>query len=92
MATVVGKTSERIDQLLADLYNNAKIVDGRLILISRDGTEDDIGGVGNANSVTRLFYTAGAYPSRPSGANCVQWVGPTQPPSMTEKDDWMIVP
>jgi hypothetical protein len=39
--------------------------------------------------VTRLFYTSGAYPTRPTWALCVEWVGPTQPPNMTTKDTWV---
>lgn len=89
MATVVGKTSTRIDQLLADLLVSATVVDGNLILTQYDGGQINAGGVGGANSVMRVFYTAGAYPTRPVGALCVEWIGPVQPPSMNTKDTWL---
>lgn len=89
MATIVGKTSTRIDQLLADLFADAVLRDGNLILTRHDGTELN---VGNPGGIKRIFYTNGAWPSRPIGAGEVQWIGPTFPPAMTERDDWVIVP
>lgn len=89
MATVVGKTSTRIDDLLKDLVVEIEIIDGNLYYTLKDGTVANAGGVGGSNSVMRVFYTSGAYPTRPVGALCVEWVGPTQPPSMTAKDTWI---
>lgn len=91
MATVVGKTSNRIDQLLADLVTTAQLVDGNLIITKRDGTTLN---VGNPGGIKRIFYTNGAWPSRPTGAAEVQWVGPgtSAPPGMTDRDDWLVVP
>ena len=89
MATVVGKTSTRIDQLLSDLVVTVALVDGNLIITKHDGTELN---VGNPGGVRRIFYANGAWPSRPIGAGEIQWVGPTYPPTMTERDDWLIVP
>ena len=92
MATVVGKTSTKIDELLADLIVGASIVNGNLILTQRDGGQVMIGGVGNSGSVQRILYTSGAYPARPTGVLHVEWIGPTLPPAMAEKDTWVIVP
>lgn len=92
MATVVGKTSTRIDQLLADLLLSAAVIDGNLIFTQHDGGQVNVGSVGGVNAVQRLFYTNGAYPARPSGALNCQWVGPTYPSAMTERDDWLVVP
>lgn len=92
MATVIGKQSQKIDELLADLLKNAIVRDGNLILIQNDGGEINAGGVGGPNSVHRIFYANGAWPTRPSGTLCVEWVGPTLPPAMTPQDSWMIVP
>jgi hypothetical protein len=92
MATVVGKTSTRIDQLLADLFINAAVIDGNLIFTQHDGGQINIGNVGGVNSVQRIHYTNGAWPARPVGALNVQWIGPTFPSAMTERDDWLIVP
>lgn len=89
MATVIGKTSDRINQLLAELITTASIVDGHLILKRKDGGQIDAGSVGGATSIMRVFYTSGAWPSRPTGALCVEWVGPTLPPQMTDKDSWV---
>lgn len=89
MATVVGKTSVKIDDLLAPLVVSMSIVGGHLIYTLKNGTTVDVGVVGDANSVTRLFYASGAYPTRPTWALCVEWVGPTQPPGMTAKDTWL---
>lgn len=89
MATVVGKTSTRIDQLLADLFADAELRDGNLIFTRHDGTELN---VGNPGGIKRIFYTNGSWPARPVGAGEVQWVGPTYPSAMTERDDWLIVP
>jgi hypothetical protein len=89
MATVVGKTSTKIDELLADLIVGATIVDGNLLLTQRDGGVVNVGGVGGSSSVMRIFYTSGAWPTRPVGALCVEWVGPTQPSAMTTKDTWV---
>lgn len=92
MATVVGKTSTKIDALLADLLINAQVIDGNLILFQYDGGQINLGSVGGVNSVQRLHYTNGAYPARPAGALNCQWIGPTYPSAMTERDDWLIVP
>lgn len=89
MATVVGKTSTEIDDLLADTVVSLTIVNGHLIATQHDGGTVDVGVVGDANSVTRLFYTLGVYPARPVWALCVEWIGPTQPPNMTAKDTWV---
>ena len=90
MATVVGKTSNRIDQLLADVVVDAKLQDGNLVITKRDGTTLN---VGNPGGIKRIFYTNGAWPARPVGAGEVQWVGPMPaPPGMTERDDWLVVP
>jgi len=89
MATVVGKTSTRIDDLLAPLVVELQIVDGNLLYTLRDGTVINAGGVGDHSSVTRIFYTSGSYPTRPTGVLCVEWIGPTQPPSMTAQDTWL---
>lgn len=89
MATVVGKTSTRIDQLLADLLTNISVADGNLVFTRHDGTEVNLG---NISGVKRIFYTNGAWPARPVATDSVQWIGPTQPPNMTERDDWLIVP
>lgn len=89
MATVIGKTSANIDALLGDLVTTGAIVDGNLILTTKDGTQINAGSVGNQNSVTRLVYTSGAYPSRPVGVLCVEWIGPVQPASMTNRDTWV---
>ena len=88
MATVIGKTSSRIDALLAPLLKTAAVIDGNLVVTQYDGTVVNAGGVGSGNSVQRIFYSSGAYPGRPSGALCIQWVGPVQPPNMTTNDDW----
>lgn len=92
MATVVGKTSTRIDQLLADLLTNAQVIDGNLILTQHDGGTINVGNVGGVNSVQRIHYANGVWPARPVGALNVQWIGPTYPSGMTERDDWLIVP
>lgn len=89
MATVIGKTSSNIDDLLDDLVVGISIVDGNLMVETRDGTVENAGGVGGTNSVMRLLYSSGAYPTRPAGVLCIEWVGPTQPPSMTNKDTWV---
>lgn len=91
MATVVGKTSNRIDVLLAELLNDAELIDGSLVVTRYDGTQLN---VGNPGGIQRIFYTGGAWPSRPTGAAEVQWVGPgtTAPPGMTDRDDWLVVP
>jgi len=91
MATVVGKTSAFLDQLLAGLVTDGRLEDGNLILTLHDGTELNLG---NPGGIKRIFYTNGAWPSRPVGAGEVQWVGPvsTPPPGMTERDDWLVVP
>jgi microcystin-dependent protein len=48
MAVVVGKTSERIDQLLAGLVTNLEISPtGRLLVTFRNGAVSDLGAVGN---------------------------------------------
>lgn len=91
MATVIGKTSTRIDQLLADLLINAQVIDGNLVFTQHDGGVINIGNVGGVNAVQRLIYTNGAYPARPAGALNCQWVGPIYPPAMTERDDWLVV-
>lgn len=88
MATVVGKQSYKIDELLFNLVTNARIQDGHLILERHGGAEVDAGGVGTNNSVERLFYANGAYPTRPVGVLCVEWVGPIYPSQMTNKDSW----
>lgn len=92
MATVVGKTSTRIDELLASLLTNASIVDGNLIFTKKDGSQINVGNIGGAAAVQRIHYTNGAWPARPAGALNVQWIGPTYPSAMTERDDWLIVP
>jgi hypothetical protein len=89
MATVIGKTSTRIDQLLADVVVSVTLVDGSLVVTKRDGTTQNLG---NPGGIRRIFYTNGAWPSRPAGAADVQWIGPTYPAAMTERDDWLIVP
>lgn len=89
MATVIGKTSNKIDDLLADTIVSLSIVNGHLMAMTHDGGTTDVGVIGDANSVTRLFYASGAYPTRPVWALCVEWVGPTQPPNMTTKDTWV---
>lgn len=89
MASVIGKTSTRIDELLAALVTTANIVDGHLILKTREGGLIDVGGVGGANSVMRVIYANGAWPARPTGALCVEWVGPTPPTQSTDKDTWV---
>lgn len=92
MATVVGKTSMRIDQLLADLLINAQVIDGNLVFTQHDGGVINIGSVGGVNAVQRMLYTNGAYPPRPAGALNCQWVGPIYPSQMTERDDWLVTP
>lgn len=89
MATVVGKTSTKIDDLLGDMVISAQVIDGNLILTTKDGATMNAGAVGNANSIARLVYASGAYPGRPTGVLCVEWVGPTQPPNMTNRDTWV---
>jgi hypothetical protein len=89
MATVIGKTSDTIEALIANLVETIAVVDGNLIVTEHDGTTINVGGVGGPNSVMRVFYTSGAYPARPAGALCVEWIGPTQPPNMTNKDTWV---
>lgn len=89
MATVVGKTSTRIDQLLAKLVTNISVVNSNLVVTFRDGTTLDAGGVGGPQSVTRLFYESGAYPARPTNMLCIEWVGPVFPPALTNKDSWV---
>jgi hypothetical protein len=89
MATVTGKTSSRIDQLLAKVVTGLAVIDGNLIVTHRDGTTLDAGGVGNSQSVMRLFYESGAYPDRPINVQCIEWVGPSLPPAMTSKDNWI---
>jgi hypothetical protein len=89
MATVIGKTSDKIEALLADLVASVTVVDGNLIVTERDGTVINAGRVGDAGSVARMFYTSGAYPARPVGYFNVEWVGPTQPPTMAQGDTWL---
>jgi hypothetical protein len=89
MATVVGKTSDKLNALFAGTVVGLSIVSGHLIYTKGDGSQVDVGVVGDTNSVTRLFYTSGAYPTRPAWALCVEWIGPTQPPNMTTKDTWV---
>lgn len=51
MATVVGKTSDRIDQLLSNLLVGVEISgNGRLLVTSRDGTVFDAGSVDTGTS------------------------------------------
>ena len=54
MATVVGKTSTRIDQLLADLLTTAQVIDGNLIFTQHDGGQINVGNIGGVNAVQRL--------------------------------------
>lgn len=46
MATVVGKTSERIDALLANLLVGVAIVDNNLVVTNRDGAVKNEGPLG----------------------------------------------
>jgi microcystin-dependent protein len=39
--------------------------------------------------VTRVFYTAGAWPARPA-VQYVEWIGPTYPPQSTAADTWIV--
>ncbi len=89
MATVIGKTSDTIEALIANLVETITVVDGNLIVTEHDGTIINVGGVGGPNSVARVVYTAGAYPARPTNALYVEWVGPTTPVAMTSKDTWV---
>jgi hypothetical protein len=59
MATVIGKTSERIDQLLANLVVNAEISGGHLFITFRDGAVSDLGpiGGGGSSNATDVAYT-----------------------------------
>jgi microcystin-dependent protein len=43
VATVIGKTSDRIDQLLGDLIIKVEQADGRLLVTTRDGAVTDVG-------------------------------------------------
>lgn len=92
MATVIGKTSTRIDQLLADLLTTAQVIDGNLIFTQYDGGQTNVGNIGGVNAIQRVHFTLGAWPDRPAGALNVQWIGPTYPSAMTERDDWLVVP
>lgn len=89
MATVVGKTSNRIDQLLGDLVADLAVVSNKLIATKRNGTTIDLGVVTGTQTVIRLFYENGAYPARPTNVVCVEWWGPSLPPSLTTKDSWV---
>lgn len=89
MATVIGKQSAFIDALLAPLITGAQIVDGNLILTTKANGTILVGGVGGSNAVSRQIYKNGAYPTRPTGTLCVEWIGPTQPPQMTSDDTWV---
>ena len=89
MATVTGKTSSRIDQLLAKLVTNLEVINGNLIITQRDGSQLNAGGVGSEQSIARLFYANGAYPPRPTNMICIEWVGPVLPPEMTKNDSWV---
>lgn len=89
MATVIGKTSTRIDQLLAKLVTNLSVVNGNLVATYRDGTTLSVGGVGSTQSVMRLFYENGSYPVRPTTVLCIEWVGPIYPSELGTKDSWV---
>lgn len=39
--------------------------------------------------VHRVHYTAGAWPARPTGATCVEWVGPVAPAGMLSTDSFV---
>ena len=59
MATVIGKTSERIDALLSNLIVGVEIVDDRLIVTTRGGFVLDagpVGGGGGASSADLVSY------------------------------------
>lgn len=52
MATVIGKTSLKIDQLLGDLIIKVELVDGHLLVTTRDGAVTDVGLVGGEGGGT----------------------------------------
>jgi hypothetical protein len=41
------------------------------------------------NSVVRVVHTGSAWPARPAYATYVEWMGPSQPPGMTQVDTWV---
>lgn len=57
MATVIGKTSSRIDELLADLVTETEIIDGRLVVTKRSGAVSDMGAIDLAHNHDDLYFT-----------------------------------
>ena len=65
MATVVSKTSIRIDELLADLITNVHVESGYLIVTTRSGAVYNAGAIGGDGNA---WFTGGGAPSVGTGA------------------------
>lgn len=65
MATVISKTSVKIDELLADVVVNAQVVDGYLIVTTRNGSQINAGTVGGDGTA---WYSGNGAPAGSSYA------------------------
>lgn len=90
MATVVGKTSTRIDQLLADLVTTAAMVDGDLSITKRDGTSTTVTSL-SSSAFSTPMWRGPLDPQAPARCNAAG-PEPLLPPGMTDRDDWLVVP
>lgn len=84
MATVDGFTATRMLQIENETITDAEIVDGELILTSREGTPFNVGqvvgtnGTDGVNGLIRVNHGSVAGTARPT-ATVVLWVGSVVP-------------
>jgi hypothetical protein len=84
MATVDGFTAQRMLTIENETITDAEIVDGELILTTREGTPINVGqvvgtsGTDGVNGLIRVNHGSTAGTARPT-AEVVLWVGSVQP-------------